>query len=55
MDEYRKYFSYFAAVFDVGICDSPEDLQMELIELQSQVSSNQDFERYLYSKSIIII
>ena len=35
MDEHRKYFSYFAAVFDVEICDSPENLQMELIELQS--------------------
>ena len=35
MDKHRKYFSYFAAVFDVEICDAPENLQMELIELQS--------------------
>ena len=35
MDERRKDFSYFAAVFDVEICDSPENLQMELSELQS--------------------
>ncbi|KAI6652917.1 General transcription factor II-I repeat domain-containing protein 2A-like [Oopsacas minuta] len=35
MDKHCKYFSYFAAVFDVEICDAPENLQMELIELQS--------------------
>ena len=35
MDKHRKYFSYFAAVFDVEIWDTLKNLQMELIELQS--------------------
>ena len=35
MEKHRKYFSYFATVFDVEIGDAPENLQMELIELQS--------------------
>ena len=35
MGKHRKYFSNFTTIFDVEICDAPENLQMELIELQS--------------------
>ena len=55
MDKHRKYFSYFAAVFDVEICDAPENLQMELTELQSSSELKSRFREVLYSNSINII
>ena len=42
-----KKFSDFANVFDVDIYDTPEELQMELIELQ-RVSSNLNFRMSIY-------
>ena len=47
INKHLKKSSYFANVFNVDIYDAPEELQMELIELQ-RVSSNPNFMMSIY-------